>query len=228
MPPFVPPRAAPRAASRHRYAKTYSGRNGCDVEIVIEFQPKEGGGLEIEAGINLESMAKETEAALRASVKTYATDDEIIVTAGLKQIREGQFVEALPCEDVDVEIIRFAKQFVCKATGQKVAADIAFLRANDQYVPVSSSSTTSFQTDPPTTFAYHEDGTTTISPKFRITLGAAAAPESCGSLYCAHSPGPPLPLLSLPLPASLSLLPLLLLPSLLPSGPHMPHARPSL
>jgi hypothetical protein len=210
MPPFVPPRAAPRAASRHRYAKTYSGRNGCDVEIVIEFQPKEGGGLEIEAGINLESMAKETEAALRASVKTYATDDEIIVTAGLKQIREGQFVEALPCEDVDVEIIRFAKQFVCKATGQKVAAD------------------TSFQTDPPTTFAYHEDGTTTISPKFRITLGAAAAPESCGSLYCAHSPGPPLPLLSLPLPASLSLLPLLLLPSLLPSGPHMPHARPSL
>ena len=119
---------------------TDAGRNGCDVEIVIEFQPQAGGGLEMKANLGLESLAKETEANLRYSVKAYATDSEIIVTAGLKELREGQFLEPLACEQgVDVEIIRFSKSFVCKATGALVEAANA---AEDPSVARTGSSAT--------------------------------------------------------------------------------------
>ena len=69
-----------------QYAKTYAGRNGCDVEVVLEFLPQAGGGLEVQASLGLESLAKETEMALRYSVKAYATSTEIVVTAGLRQV----------------------------------------------------------------------------------------------------------------------------------------------
>ena len=166
-----------------QYAKTYTGRNGCDVEVVLEFKPQAGGGLEIEVDLGLESMAKETEAALRASVKTYATEDEVIVLAGLKEIREGQFVEALPCEEgVDVEIIRFSKKFVCKATGAMAEAGIAFRRADDQHYDVTTS-LLRYQTEPPTATTYDSDGITTRMPGFRLTLSTVDAPESCETLY---------------------------------------------
>ena len=170
-----------------QYAKTYEGLNGCDTEIVIEFTPEAGGGLQFEAGLGLESLAKETEAALRFSVKVYATEDEIIVLAGLTQIRAAQFVTPPPCEkEMDVEIIRFSKFLVCKNTGEAVEATIAFRRADDWYtteISHDSSAPTAFQTDPETEISYDDDGVTTVYPSFTITLSAADAPESCGVMY---------------------------------------------
>ena len=170
-----------------QHAKSYGGRHGCDVEIVVEFQPKAGGGLLVSAGLSLESLAKETQAALRYSVKTFQTATEVIVLAGLKQIREGQFIALLPCEeDLDVEIIRFSKLFVCKGTRASVAAAIKFGRADvSETSDISSSPAqpTTFQTAPPTSITYHPDGTTTREPYFTLELSAGDAPESCGTLY---------------------------------------------
>jgi len=166
-----------------QYAKSYAGRNGCDVEIVLEFQPQSGGGLEMQAKLQLESLAKETEAALRYSVRAYATDTEIVVTAGLKEMREAQFLEPLSCEEgAQAELIRFSKSFVCKATKASVEAQITFHRADGSMVAVPTTPV-AFQTSPPTAIEYESDETTRRYPFFNLKLEPSQAPESCETLY---------------------------------------------
>ena len=98
-------------------------------------------------------------------------------------MREAQFLAPLECEEgLDVEIIRFSKSFMCKATGALVEADTTFHRADASAVGVTTTPV-SFQTDPPTAITYNADGTTVHYPFFTLTLTASQAPESCETLY---------------------------------------------
>jgi len=163
-----------------KYAGSFSGSNGCDLEVVLELGLMNGGGLNVMGSIPLESMALERELAVRGSVKVCKTDTEIIVLAGVKELREAQNLVYNPeCEIGDREIIRFSRNFICKATGQAVTADMVFHTQDGETMDISDdcSNPTPYLAGPNKKMKLHE------AASFTMSLDAVRAPTSCGAMY---------------------------------------------
>ena len=162
------------------YAHSFAGINGCAIEIVLEVAIQSTGGVVLIGDFPFESMAVEREKAVRGSVSVCATTDEIIVYAGIRELREAQNVEYDEgCETGMREMLRFSCTFVCKTTGSAVQADFQFFAINGPVSQISTDCTnpTPYQTNPPSPMALHQSAT------FQMTLSPAQAPQSCGAMY---------------------------------------------
>jgi len=165
-----------------KYAGSFSGSNGCDLEVVLELQLKKGGGLAVTGSIPLESMALERELAVRGSVKVCKTADEIIVLAGVKELRESQNLAHDPeCEGGDREIIRFSRSFICKATGEAVTADLVFHTHGDE--TENNVSDDCLNPTPYLAPGSNKKMKLHEAASFTMSLDAKRAPSSCEAMY---------------------------------------------
>ena len=70
-----------------KYAKTFTGENGCDTEVVWELKPLAGGGLEMEVTVPLDATTCEGEQALRNAIVVYFTGDEVCISTRMHAFR---------------------------------------------------------------------------------------------------------------------------------------------
>jgi len=192
-----------------QYAKTFSGDNGCDTEVVYEIKPMTGGGIEMELSVPLDATSCETEQGLRNGIATYFTGEEVVVLVSKSALRASHYLDTSCEADGYKELLRFAANFVCKADGSSVTADIIYLNdVRTPYAPDPSArdsvtyngeTVLALSRDPsnPTLFNtgtgvdYLSASGVCQNPgqerphggKFVIVASAAAAPESCGSFY---------------------------------------------
>ena len=178
-------------------------------QVVYEIKPMTGGGIEMELTVPLDATSCETEQGLRNGIATYFTGEEVVVLVSKSALRASHYLDTSCEADGYKELLRFAANFVCKADGSSVTADIIYL--NDAWTPYApdpsarDSATYNGETvlalsrDPsnPTLFNtgtgvdYLSASGVCQNPgqerphgsRFRIVASAAAAPESCGSFY---------------------------------------------
>ena len=184
-----------------QYARSMKGENGCDVEIVYEFKPQPGGGLWVElsytpqVSIDDEKERLKMERALTDTTTAYVIPEErtVVVQAGKAALRKAQYLPIRPgCDDGLMTVVKMSSVFICKATGLPVnISSITMSRTHAGGKTVEPISTdprngTTFQIDPsnPTDCYYKMDcAGHQHAPDFKLTMDAAAAPESCGSFY---------------------------------------------
>ena len=117
-----------------KFAKTFTGDNGCDTEVVWEVTPKSGGGIDMELTVPIDATSCETESALRNAVHVYYTGEEVVVLVTRKALKEASFLNSSCGASGYKELLRFAANFVCKTTEQSVAATVKFFNdANTEY-----------------------------------------------------------------------------------------------
>ena len=194
------------------YAKTFAGENGCDTEVVWEIKPMSGGGIDMELTTPLDATSCETEKELRNNIAVHFTGDEVVVSVTRRALTYANFLDSA-CADASgyKELVRFAANFVCAATGEEVVADIIYLDDRDQpYAPNPSTRAgggvwngqtilpLSRDASNPTPF-YTGVGVNYLQPggycttggishrphggRFQIRANASVAPESCGTFF---------------------------------------------
>ena len=177
-----------------QYAKTFTGENGCDTEVVWEIEPKAGGGIDLELTVPIDATTCETEAGLRNAVHVWYTGEEVVVVVKRRALKEASFLSTCDSDGYK-ELLRFASTFVCKATGASVAASVKFY--DDVYREYALDELSTDAANPTPYFtgvgvnylgaggrcveggiSYRPHGSV-----FSITATASDAPESCGSFY---------------------------------------------
>ena len=178
-----------------KYAKTFTGENGCDTEVVWEITPQNGGGVEMELTVPLDAASCETEQGLRNAVHVYYTGEEVVVLVTRRALKEAHYLNATCDAGGYKELVRFASSFVCKETGESVSATVKFFNDRDEEYAASQLSTDASNPTPYYTgtgvnylgqggrcteggISYRPHGS-----RFQISASAADAPESCGSFY---------------------------------------------
>ena len=179
-----------------QYAKTFTGENGCDTEVVWEIEPKAGGGIDLELTVPIDANSCETEAGLRNAIHVWYTGEEVVVVVKRRALKEASYLSTCDSDGYK-ELLRFASTFVCKATGEAVAASVKFYDDVDREYALSNLSTDAANptpyftgkgvnylgTNPPGRcveggLSYRPHGS-----RFSISATAENAPESCGSFY---------------------------------------------
>lgn len=162
------------------YAHPFPGANGCNAEVVYELKPRTGGGLSAHASIEQLFLS------VFKTVKWYGTDDEVVVLAS-RSAYKASARHSVPaqagCDDGDVEILRFSRSFICKATGETVTASID---GPEGATLGTASSPQTFASVYPQLMDLPNDGANgdaQYSIGFSLSLSAADAPESCESMY---------------------------------------------
>lgn len=177
-----------------QYAKTFTGENGCDTEVVWEIEPKAGGGIDLELTVPLDANSCETEAGLRNAIHVWYTGEEVVVVVKRRALKEASYLSTCDSDGYK-ELLRFASNFVCKATGETVAASVKFL--DDRYREYSLGELSTDAANPTPYFTgvgvnYLGEGGRCVEgglsyrphgSVFRISATAADAPESCGTFY---------------------------------------------
>ena len=161
------------------YAHPFPGANGCNAEVVYEFKPKANGGLEVAPVINqlLMSVVK--------TAKWYATELEVVILvsrAELKKAARYPVPTADGCDDnVDEEIVRFSRSFICKATGERVTATVngpsgllGTATEPTKYEDAYASKMSATESDA-------DFGQPSID--FSLSLSEGQAPTSCEAMY---------------------------------------------
>eukprot|EP00466_Bigelowiella_natans_P011022 jgi/Bigna1/81545/fgenesh1_pg.81_\ len=180
------------------YARKLAGANGCDVEIVYEFKPKSGGGLEIclttaQEGLTSNSTEnKKMIAHLRDSTSAYVNHSENTVTVmySAENIRESQY---LPIRNCDINqrtvIMKFSTQFICKVNGTRFNTTTIRLKRSDNNLYALSEdpeNPTYFQLDPNNPDSCYYNASCkgeNWGPDFFLTMSPTAAPVACGAYY---------------------------------------------
>ena len=174
-----------------KYAKSFVGASGCDAEIIMEFTPAPGGGIELSFGATLTAFNIEDETLLLDEQYVHVDGNEVVVSLKKSAMVSAQHVE--PCEAEDsgyLELFRFENSFICKNTGDRINASVVMRNAGDKEIPYSNFSTdpsspTPYQTNPKTARGTMIDGVMVPYYVMELILRATAdeAPESCGTLY---------------------------------------------
>jgi len=174
------------------YAHLVAGMSGCDVEMVFEVKPKVGGGLEMRTSFPLFAFTFERQVRLRESSAVWVSGaaDSAYGEALHFCVSQPalQHAQNLPCADTQpeaafVEMGAFALTFVCQATGERVAAQMEMQMANGSWI--SSSALSRSQLEPTRWMEAKPTQEPKLPeyPRFRFTLTAVQAPESCGVMF---------------------------------------------
>ena len=163
------------------YAHPFPSANGCNAEVVYEFKPKAGGGLEVNLGLEQLMMR------VMKTVSWLGTDKEVVITAARAAIKKAArypvpLDQECDAEGVTEELVRFSRSFICASTGQRVVASV--------FGPKDSA--LKFHPEKPVKF---EDMFPNLMSKtdapgfdfggldFRLGLNESQAPASCGTMY---------------------------------------------
>jgi hypothetical protein len=171
------------------YAKIFGDANGCSAEVVYEFTPASGGGLAVGVCATTVEWTYEGEQRLRDASALYDAGDEIVVQVKTEALRQSQNLASdTACDTGYTDFFRFSKNFICKSTGVSVAASsISWANVLDQWsttISTDPSNPSLFQTEPYSpNDGWASGGGHSKSLCMLVTLDAAAAPESCGTMY---------------------------------------------
>lgn len=160
---------------------SFPGANGCNAEVVYEFKPKANGGLEVAPVINqiLMSVIK--------TAKWYATELEVVILVSRAElIRRPRALPAVGtadgCEDnVDEEIVRFSRSFICKATGERVTATVN----GPSGLLGTATEPTKYEDAYASKMSATESDADFVQPSidFSLSLSEGQAPTSCEAMY---------------------------------------------
>ena len=172
------------------FAKVFKGANGCDAEIVYEFSPASGGGLDFSVAFPLMAWSQEAQQDLRDSVLAYQTTDEVVISVSTHALRRAHNLDFdAACDPTTTEIVRVAKSLVCAKTSQRINATIkARIKnsaGNEAQVDVSTNLTNPTSYRPQTGVVVHTNPTITDDHGFELSfsLTATEAPVSCEKFY---------------------------------------------
>jgi len=122
-----------------QYAKQMKGANGCDSEVIYEFQPMSGGGVKVEISV-MGQPAFDVNSAEGMAAKKSISDtliayrdpsiNELIMTFDAETVRLAKGLEIRgDCDRGNLTAMRFSTQFICKNTGAPI--NITSLRWKD-------------------------------------------------------------------------------------------------
>jgi len=160
------------------YAHPFPGSNGCNAEVVYEFKPKTGGGLDIT--VSTEGMLQH----VIITAKWWATGEEVVVVASRNAFKAAARypLPADNCTQADYEMVRFSRSFICKETGQRVTASIEGPEAS---ILGNVTHPTTYADVFPNKMTLNESdaGFQSGSIGFKLALTAAQSPENCTTMY---------------------------------------------
>jgi len=180
------------------YDQSFKYENGCDAEIVMEIKPKTGGGIHFQVAVPLIAYSQTSQRTLRDNVLFYhdTKTNDVVAVVPLGVLRASQNLVPNDCDTGMRELVRFSTNFICKAgnnTGQAVVANVTLNQWRAAVgilkpigeVPISnqSSSPTSWQSDPITTWELNSDQNVQVGPTVNLVLSAQQAPESFEAFY---------------------------------------------
>lgn len=192
------------------FSKKMSSDNGCDTEVIYEFKPMSGGGLKVEVStMGTEPFergsAKGDEAHVKISNSMKAYVDpvkmELVISFDQKTVRETQGLPSCESEQKEYKAMRFAAQFICKSTGQRV--NISKLKFsspnpvgpsctlnvidNKDVTPQVCNKWTEISWDPENPTLWNPNNTPypvhQYMSDWNLMIDPQDAPESCGSFY---------------------------------------------